>query len=93
MLPDYERKVLRILYNYINQRSRMPSIRELEIKTGQSVSRIKEALLLLESEEFILWEDKSTLKDIIILKEWEDESNRPRAYTSSHGTIDYWTEY
>ena len=93
MLPDYERKVLRILYNYINQRGRMPSIRELEIKTGQSVSRIKEALLLLESEEFIAWEDKSTLKDIVILKEWEDESNMARAYTSPHGTIDYWTEY
>ena len=91
MLPDYERKVLRILYNYINQRGRMPSIRELEIKTGQSVSRIKEALLLLESEEFILWNDKSTPEDIVILKEWENE--RPRMYTSPHGTIDYWTEY
>lgn len=93
MLPDYERKVHRILYNYISQRGRTPTIRELEIKTGQSANRIKEALLLLETEEFILWEDKSTLENIILLKEWEDESNRPRTYTSPHGTIDYWTEY
>lgn len=93
MLPDYERKILRILYNYINQRGRMPSIRELEIKTGQSESRIKEALILLETENFILWEDKASLKNIIILKEWEDESSNVRTYTSPHGIIDYWTEY
>lgn len=34
MLPDYERKVLRILYNYTSQRHRIPTVHELEIKTG-----------------------------------------------------------
>lgn len=93
MLPDYERKVLRILYNYINQRLRMPSIKELEIKTGQDSKRIKEALLLLEDKNFINWEDKTDTAGIVIIKGWEDDSDIPKEFQSSHGTIEYWTEY
>lgn len=36
MLPDLERKLLRILYSYSTQRKRMPTIDELEIKTGRN---------------------------------------------------------
>lgn len=46
MLPDYERKVLRILYNYINQRLRMPTMKELEIKTGQDSMKLTPRVFL-----------------------------------------------
>ncbi|WP_211750083.1 hypothetical protein [Paenibacillus sp. Marseille-Q4541] len=93
MLPDYERKILRILYNYTSQRHRTPKINELEIKTGQTKERINEALLYLENENYIAWENKSNLEGIVILKGWEDESDIPRQFSSPNGSIDYWTEY
>ncbi|UOK65383.1 hypothetical protein MT997_14180 [Paenibacillus sp. OVF10] len=35
MLSDYERKVLRILFNYSSGRRRLPTIHELTVKTGK----------------------------------------------------------
>ncbi|WP_405131176.1 hypothetical protein MHB43_01330 [Paenibacillus sp. FSL H8-0317] len=35
MLTDYERKVLRILFNYSSGRRRLPTIHELTVKTGK----------------------------------------------------------
>lgn len=32
-LPDFERKILRILYNYLGQRKRIPTMDEFEVKT------------------------------------------------------------
>ncbi|WIV17849.1 hypothetical protein QPK24_15690 [Paenibacillus polygoni] len=92
MLPDYERKVLGILHNYTSQRSRMPNIHELEIKTGLSKQRIKEALLLLEKESYIVWEDKSSLERILITEGWERETDTPKQSTVKPNSK-YWTEY
>lgn len=92
MLPDLERKILRILYNYLGQRRRMPSMHELEVKTGQNKSRIHQALLLLESEDYIAWENKANLEDIQILEGWEREADLPKPVLT-HGTVDYWTKY
>ncbi|NDI34656.1 hypothetical protein [Chengkuizengella sediminis] len=46
MLTDLERKVLRILYNFPHSiKKRMPTIKELEIKTGKD--ELLESLLRL----------------------------------------------
>lgn len=92
MLPDYERKVLRILYNYTSQRHRLPTMNELEIKTGQSKQRIHEALLLLEKENYILWEDKPSLERIVIIEGWERGSETPQP-PQVKPNAQYWTEY
>jgi len=77
MLEDLERKILRILCNFSNIHHMMPTIRELEIKTGKKEGRIKNALLELEKERYIRWEDKSRVDNIIILEAWERAERRP----------------
>lgn len=92
MLPDLERKILRILYNYASQHNRMPTIYGLEIMTGRKKQEIKNALLFLERERYILWEDKSSIETIKIIEGWERESKankRPAPKVNAQ----YWTEY
>ncbi|WP_025716046.1 hypothetical protein [Paenibacillus sp. 1-18] len=71
MLPDIERKLLRILYNYSAGRRRLPTMKELEIKTGRSVTDIKAGLLALEKDNYILWDNKSDTRHIVILEGWD----------------------
>ena len=99
MLPDFERKLLRILVNFSGQRGRMPIISELEIKTGKSWSRIREALAELERNQFIVWQDKSSTRGILIIEGWEplEEGREPtpkRTRPITRGNeLDYWTLY
>ncbi|MFS1513968.1 helix-turn-helix domain-containing protein [Chengkuizengella sp. SCS-71B] len=44
MLSDLERKVLRILYNFSHSKRRMPTIPELEIKTGKDEKTVRRVL-------------------------------------------------
>ncbi|MFS1513604.1 hypothetical protein VQL36_14350 [Chengkuizengella sp. SCS-71B] len=44
MLTDLERKVLRILYNFSHSKRRMPTIPELEIKTGKDDQTVRSVL-------------------------------------------------
>lgn len=90
LLPDIERKLLRILYNFFAQKRRMPTMNELEVKTGRSVTDIKVGLLSLEKDNYILWDDKSSLRDIVILEGWERGQTRPM---SSGDANRYFTEY
>jgi len=92
MLPDLERKILRILYNYASQHHRIPTMHGLEIMTGRKKQEIKNALLMLEKERYIEWEDKSNLETIKIIEGWEREpeaNKRPAPKVSAQ----YWTEY
>ncbi|OMC63697.1 hypothetical protein BK126_26245 [Paenibacillus sp. FSL H7-0326] len=93
MISDFERKVHRILYNYSGQRLRMPTMKELQTKTGHDGNKIKDALLNLEKQVLIAWEDKESLDSIVLLKGWEDESDLPRSVTATHTSTNYWTEY
>lgn len=90
MLPDIERKLLRILYNFFAQKRRMPTMNELEIKTGRSVADIQAGLLALEKDNYILWDDKPSLRDIVILEGWERGQIRPM---SPGDATRYFTEY
>ncbi|MEE4577888.1 hypothetical protein [Paenibacillus polymyxa] len=90
MLPDIERKLLRILYNFFAQKRRMPTMNELEIKTGRSVTDIKAGLLALEKDNYITWEDKSDTRHIVIIEGWERGRSRPMSPGDANR---YFTEY
>ncbi|MGG4499580.1 hypothetical protein [Paenibacillus polymyxa] len=90
MLSDIERKLLRILYNFFAQQRRMPTMQELEIKTGRRTEDIRSGLLALEKDNYILWDDKSSLRDIVILEGWERGQTRPMSPGDANR---YFTEY
>ncbi|MNJ61788.1 hypothetical protein D3C77_575940 [compost metagenome] len=94
MLPDLERKLLRIIYNFWTQRRRMPTMKELERTTGRTERDIMAAIRLLEQEEYIQWLDKCTLNSIKLLNVSQPEERttvRPRRGLRSD--IEYWTNY
>jgi len=95
MLTDFERKVLRILWNFQSGRRRLPTYTELVNKTGKSESDVKAALEALTTALYLDWTDKSTPENIVILEGWERDSDRPKtSSTPSHtGDIRYFTEY
>ncbi|MEK5060301.1 hypothetical protein BK126_14145 [Paenibacillus sp. FSL H7-0326] len=94
MMPDFERKLLRILYNFCGQRRRMPQMMELEVKTGRTESGIRKALRELERQGFIKWQDQSSTEHIMILEGWEPEEQTPvRSIPASSDGMDYWTKY
>ncbi|MDU0330992.1 hypothetical protein RW092_12430, partial [Paenibacillus sp. 3LSP] len=61
LLSDLERKLLRILYNYSTQRHHMPTMVELEIKTGRSKQDIYAGLRVLVEQRYIFWPDNPHL--------------------------------
>lgn len=93
MLADSERKILRILYNYSSGRRRLPSMAELMIKTGKSKQNIHQALIKLEDQLFIIWDDKRFVESIKILHGWEREDHSRDKQILSPGNTDYWTQY
>ncbi|USB32151.1 hypothetical protein [Paenibacillus sp. YPG26] len=93
MLPDFERKLLRILYNYSLKYRRIPDLREIQRLTGRHRTEdIKEGILRLEKEKYILWEDRDDVGTIRILEGWDrEQSGFSRSDTSS--STEYWTKY
>ncbi len=71
MLPDLERKLLRILFNFSTQRGRMPMMGELERMTGRREKDIAEGLRWLEQERYIQWSDPPALASIQVLEAWD----------------------
>jgi hypothetical protein len=76
MLDDPERKLLRILNNYILRYRCTPRFVDLKTMTGKREYQIKRSLNILKEKEFILWDCTST-KSIILVKAWEDHSTPP----------------
>lgn len=71
MLPDLERKLLRILFNFTIQRRRMPMMGELERMTGRGKKDILEGLRQLERERYIHWPNPPELEEILVLEAFE----------------------
>lgn len=96
-MTDYERKVLRILYNYSSGRRRLPTIHELTVKTGKGDKVVMAALETLITTEYIHWEDKSNTANIVILEGWERESEKPQLPKvpppAQPNDLSYWTQY
>ncbi|WP_458124738.1 hypothetical protein [Paenibacillus sp. Z3-2] len=78
MLTDYERKVLRILFNYSSGCRRLPTIHELTVKTGKGKPDAMAALDCLSKSEYINWGDKSDTSNLVNLEGWERESERAK---------------
>ncbi|WKL00928.1 hypothetical protein Q0F98_28975 [Paenibacillus amylolyticus] len=97
MLTDYERKVLRILFNYSSGRRRLPTIHELTVKTGKDKPDVMAALESLIKAEYIQWEDKSDTSNLVILEGWEREAEKPKLPKASplvqQNDLSYWTQY
>nr|WP_255305279.1 hypothetical protein [Paenibacillus sp. Mc5Re-14] len=102
MLPDLERKLLRILYNYFAQHRHMPTMAELSAKTGRRDSEITAALRHMEQERYITWEKNTGTQHIVLLEGWERpstykpaqvEAGRPSTQTIQSGSTEYWTNY
>jgi len=91
MLPDRERKLLRILINYPSpvHKSRMPDYRRLEMMTGRSYQDLLKGLRYLEDHGYIIWPNKSTTENIQIIKAEVMEQSPP----SKQRNMDYWTKY
>ncbi|WP_339271461.1 hypothetical protein NYE54_08250 [Paenibacillus sp. FSL K6-1330] len=88
MLPDPERKLLRILINYPSplHKSRMPYFKRLEMMTGRGRHDLIRGLQYLEDQGFIAWPDKTTTAGIIVL----NYDNDP-APVKKRSSVDYWT--
>ncbi|MEK5477261.1 hypothetical protein NYE70_09920 [Paenibacillus sp. FSL R5-0407] len=71
MLPDLERKLLRILFNFSTQRGRVPMMGELERMTGRRKEDILDGLRALERERYIHWPDSPVLAGIQVLEAWD----------------------
>ncbi len=97
MLTDYQRKVLRILYNYKGGRRRFPTIHELTVKTGKHKPDVTAALDALITAQYIHWEDKSDTTHIVILEGWEREAEKPKLPKApplvQQNDLSYWTQY
>lgn len=93
MLNDLERKLHRILYNYILTHNSMPDRVALERMTGRRFSDIEKALIELEKKKYIEWPHKPHLRSIIVLQSGEipETMNKPRKGTSQN--IDYYLYY
>lgn len=94
MLPDFERKLLRILYNFSRQQRRMPIWSELERKTGRDQQRLLPALSRLETEGYIRWEYPPNLQSIRILeaRERKEGPGKRAADKAKAGGIPYWAD-
>ncbi|MGG4346617.1 hypothetical protein ABEW68_33880 [Paenibacillus lautus] len=90
MLPDPERKLLRILINYPSpiHKTRMPDYKRLEMMTGRNRPDLLRGLHYLEDQGFIVWPEKSTTDGIQIIKTEVLERSPPK-----QSNIDYWTKY
>lgn len=94
MLPDFERKLLRILCNFSRQQRRMPVWSELERKTGRDQKRLLPALSRLEAEGYIRWEYSPNPQFIKILEAREREEGPAQRATdkAKTGGIPYWAD-
>lgn len=86
MLNDPERKLLRILNNYLISKKHTPSIDELRTKTGRHEYKIRQSLNTLNENGFITWEGEH-VQSIRILQAWEEEMPVHRSSTIPYGKL------
>ncbi|MNI59032.1 hypothetical protein D3C76_52020 [compost metagenome] len=78
MLSDFERKLLRILYNFNLKYNRNPMKPELQRLLGHTYADIELALDSLVQQEYIFWPDRPALDSIKILEGWERKETSRR---------------
>ncbi|RUT28149.1 hypothetical protein EJP77_18225 [Paenibacillus zeisoli] len=94
MLPDFERKLLRILYNFSLKYRRIPDMRDIQRLTGRHhPEEIEKGLFRLEEEKYIVWEDRKDVGTIRILEGWDRTQPGVPRDSSEGGNTEYWTKY
>ncbi len=78
MLNDIERKMLRVIANFSAGRRRMPTIKELCVKTGRSRSGVISVLAILAHHGFIEW-SKERPEEMELLLAWEPGQKKTTA--------------
>lgn len=71
----------------------MPTMPELQAKTGRKREEIYAGLRELVEKEFILWPDNPKLETVVILKPWESEQETKITKPSLRDNIDYYLYY
>ncbi|WP_145142371.1 hypothetical protein [Paenibacillus sp. Y412MC10] len=92
MLADSERKLLRILSNYLTRHNKMPNMEQLETMAGKRKDQIIQSLKELEKQAYVHWENKSSVENVVILEAWERGTAPTKCPKVSRGA-DYWTMY
>lgn len=87
MLSDIERKIFRIIVNYSYMQKRMPTIKEIQVRTGRNRAGVCKVLAVLATERYIEWSEG--MPDFIILLEEEERHIRyqPTQYGASNTAI------
>ncbi|MGF7047523.1 hypothetical protein J2T13_002028 [Paenibacillus sp. DS2015] len=93
MLADTERKLLRVLYNYVRQHNVIPTMGDLERLMGRNKKGLEESLMTLENLNYIYWENKASLASIQIIQGWERGESKTVVSSASKESINYWMEF
>lgn len=95
MLSDTARKLLMIMRHSSVHHGYMPTLTDLEIKSGRTTDKIKVGLQELADEEYIQWQTGDPPESAIVLEGWERTKDQPTAISwgMDGGRIDYWTDY
>lgn len=88
MLRDIERKVLRIIYNFNVGRKRLPSLREISVKTGKQEGEIVYIIKKLAEQGYVQWDGQNT-RTIQIIKGWEERAGVPESISVIRPNSDY----
>ncbi|MFF2016197.1 hypothetical protein [Paenibacillus sp. NPDC058177] len=95
MLSDTARKLLMIMRHSSVHHGHMPTLAELEKKSGRVQSKIKEGLLELVDEKYIQWQPGNPPESAKVIEGWERTEDQPAtvSWGMDGGHIDYWTNY
>ena len=94
MLNDLERKLLRVLSNYMHSHRSIPTEKDLERMMGRKMPVIDRGLSGLQKKGYIEWQPPY-LDTIRIKEAWDRDAPatlqiKPKAKMSD---VRYWTEY
>ncbi|UNK17013.1 hypothetical protein MNQ98_21350 [Paenibacillus sp. N3/727] len=90
LLPDLERKLLRILVNYPAHRRKMPTMHLIEHMIGRTRAETIQGLQSLESKGYIFLQDENTTQSIVVMKDSQDV---PQQANEQFSGLDYWMFY
>ncbi|OKP91827.1 hypothetical protein A3844_01560 [Paenibacillus helianthi] len=95
MLSDTARKLLMVMRHSSVHHRYMPTLAQLETKSGRTADKIKAGLQELANEDYIQWEPGNPPESAVVIEGWERTKDQPAAISwgmdGSH--IDYWTNY
>lgn len=74
MLSDTARKLLMIMTHSSGHHGHMPTLQELETKSGRTSAKIREGMQELIDQNYIEWKLGTPTENAVILEGWEREN-------------------